>query len=92
MSQKPRVSKTRLAEMLYAAQLKPQDIDVWPDSDVEELCLDLIDARAELAAMRPVVEAAKQWREHHGDNALWVEHGDVYLAQSIDAYEKGEKP
>ena len=30
---------------------------------VRDLALDLLDARAEIAAMRPVVEAAKEWRK-----------------------------
>lgn len=92
MSLKPRVNDERLAEWLVQCEADPTNVG----EEFFAICEDVRDARAELAAMRPVVEAAAAVARDTGNSGdyetvVWPDWGLLRkLQKAIDTYEKEE--
>lgn len=82
-------SATRRAIQRWQAA-NPGNDHVWPDAADLEVWLmsQLVAVEAERDAMRPVVEAAREWRRRiHDDPNLWAGEEDFALIAAVDTLE-----
>jgi hypothetical protein len=84
---KPRVSDEWIGEVIATGAVPSINLVSAPD-----VCMDLRDARAELAAMRPVVESLRAWRDaEHSLTGIPFSDYSTRLREALNTYERGQK-